>query len=97
VIGELTINISKPCGFFDGVAQLNTRKSGPGGVLYFTKFHWITIEYGLRSQTNNLAKIKSMIILMTITLEVGVRHMNIYGDSKPIISYMNGSKEYPYS
>ena len=58
--------------------------------MFFNLQNYITFKEGLGSGSNNFVERNALKLLMTKTLEWGVRNLQIFGDSKIIINWANG-------
>jgi ribonuclease HI len=61
-----------------------------GGILIIPNSKHISSKCGLGAATNNFAELKAASILMNLEREEGMRSLNIYGDSKLVIEWMQG-------
>ena len=83
------INLEMPWGYFDGAVEGNPSLCGGGVVLFFNLQNHITFKEGLGEGTNNFAELCALILLLTTSLEWGVRTLQMFGDSKIIINWEN--------
>jgi len=89
-LSVIEIDKSKPWGFFDGASQNNL--CGGGALLYLSEGHYFRIAIGLGEGTNNLAEILSLKLLLVFAIEKNVKNITIYGDSKNVINWTNGTQ-----
>ncbi|XP_074290818.1 uncharacterized protein LOC141617523 [Silene latifolia] len=78
--------------YFDGAA----RQDGAGaGVVFVTpKNHLIPYAFTLTHLcTNNMAEYQALILGLQMAIEIGVRDMDIYGDSKLVVNQVLGEYE----
>lgn len=84
------IDKSRPWGFFDGASQNNL--CGGGALLYLSDDHFFKIAVGLGEGTNNHAEILSLKLLLAFAIEQNITEISIYGDSKNVINWINGTQ-----
>lgn len=89
-IREVTIDKTKPWGFFDGASQ--NYRCGGGGILHFSNSHYYTLTSGMGAGTNNYAELMSLKLLMAFALEKNCKVIIVYGDSKNVINWINGTQ-----
>jgi ribonuclease HI len=90
IIQEEEIDKTKPWGFFDGASQNN--RCGGGGILYFSESHYFTLTSGLGTGTNNYAELMSLKLLIAFALEKNCKMLIVFGDSKNVINWINGTQ-----
>ncbi|XP_074300412.1 uncharacterized protein LOC141631672 [Silene latifolia] len=78
--------------YFDGAA----RKDGAGaGIVFVTpQKHLMPYSFTLTQLcTNNMAEYQALILGLQMAIEIGVRDMDIYGDSKLVVNQVLGEYE----
>ncbi|XP_074299717.1 uncharacterized protein LOC141630871 [Silene latifolia] len=78
--------------YFDGAA----RKDGAGaGVVFVTPpNHLMPYSFTLAQLcSNNMAEYQALILVLQMAIEIGVRDMDIYGDSKLVVNQVLGEYE----
>jgi ribonuclease HI len=79
------IDHSIPWAFFDGVAQGSPSSGAIRGILHLDESSSISFASHLGSATNNYNKFMAVKLLITLAIEKGITHLNIYGDSMLVI------------
>ena len=75
---------------FDGSST--TQSGGVGVVLYYEKDKVIALSFKLEfSCSNNTAEYEAYLIELATTLEMGVKHLRVMGDSNLVVYQTKGS------
>ena len=85
------INLEVPWAFFDGVYQSSPSIGGAGGILHISQIHSFSLSTGLGEATNNFNELMALYLLLLLSLEKNINHLNIYGDSLFVIQVMKGT------
>jgi len=75
--------------YFDGYAQ--EAGCGGGAILYLNETHCFKIQMRLGRGTNNYAELCTTKHFMHFALEKHCRHLQLFGDSKIVCSWLNRS------
>lgn len=87
----MAINSKKAKLFFDGgTFPLNPGHGGCGAVIEYDKKDHSFWEYLGQNVTNNQAEYQGLILGLEKALEMGIQHLNVYGDSQLIINQVTG-------
>lgn len=77
--------------YFDGASKGNPGKAGSAAVLYKNGKEIATVsKYIGPRKTNNEAEYMGLIMGLILCTQLGIRNINIYGDSQLIIRQMLG-------
>lgn len=78
--------------YFDGCSKSNPGKSGSGSVIYDVNNNeiWTDSYYVGDKQTNNFAEYTGLYRGMKKAIEIGIKKLEVYGDSKLVIKQMKG-------
>lgn len=77
--------------FFDGgTFPLNPGHGGCGAVIEVNKEDHSFWEYLGENVTNNQAEYRGLILGLEKALDMGIKHLNVYGDSKLVINQVTG-------
>ncbi|XP_074306102.1 uncharacterized protein LOC141641334 [Silene latifolia] len=78
--------------YFDGLCK--ARWSGAGVVFVTPQNHLMPYAFTLTQLcTNNMAEYQALILGLQMAIEIGVRDMDIYGDSKLVVNQVLGEYE----
>eukprot|EP01018_Ginkgo_biloba_P034393 Gb_34571 [translate_table: standard] len=86
VVGELQVDRIKSWGFFDGACLGLGQTCSLRFVLQLSESHIIKAKANLGCGTNNVGELKALFFLLKITLDHGIRYLQVFGDSALIIS-----------
>ena len=87
IITEEQIDQSMSWDFFDGASQ--DRICGGGDTFFLNQNHHFQIQMGLGAETNNVAELIALKILLCFALEKKCRRIQIFGDSIVVINQVN--------
>jgi ribonuclease HI len=90
-IDPLMINERRPWHFFDGASNDNPGKCGAGGCLYLNPSHVVFFSLGMGLGSNNWAELSTLAALLRLAVEIRVEDLQVHGDSKLIIHWLNGT------
>ena len=77
--------------FFDGgTFPLNPGHGGCGAVICLNEKDHSFSEYLGENVTNNQAEYRGLILGLEKALEMGIKHLNVYGDSQLVINQVTG-------
>ncbi len=77
--------------FFDGgTFPLNPGHGGCGAVIEINKEDHSFWEYLGENVTNNQAEYRGLILGLEKTIEMGIKHLEVYGDSQLVINQVTG-------
>ena len=77
--------------YFDGCSKGNPGPSGAGAVIYHNgKEVWSDSAYVGNKETNNYAEYHGLLLGLKAAKRLNVTHLNVFGDSKLVISHMLG-------
>jgi len=83
--------------FFDGASRTNPEGNtivGVGVVLIFSHNYVIPCAFSLTEPcSNNVSEYNALLIGMQLADEIGVKHLEAYGDSKLIVNRVRGEYE----
>jgi ribonuclease HI len=89
-VGPLTV-----CDFelyFDGCSKGNPGKGGAGAVIYHNKEEiWSNYAFLGDSVTNNYAEYQGLLMGLNAALNLNIKNLAVYGDSKLVINQLNGT------
>jgi ribonuclease HI len=89
-VGPLTV-----CDFelyFDGCSKGNPGKGGAGAVIYHNKEEiWSNYAFLGDNVTNNYAEYQGLIMGLNAALNLNIKNLAVYGDSKLVINQLNGT------
>lgn len=89
-------NSNKYCLFFDGASKSNPGQAGAGGVICNANGTTILFfEWGLGDMTNNRAEGLALFQGLSQVINLGLKKVNIFGDSAIIIRLMKQRKNTP--
>ncbi|XP_074283429.1 uncharacterized protein LOC141607979 [Silene latifolia] len=78
--------------YFDGAARQD--RAGAGVVFVTPQNHLMPYAFTLTQLcTNNMAEYQALILGLQMAIEIGVRDMDIYGDSKLVVNQVLGEYE----
>jgi len=78
--------------YTDGASRGNPGKSGAGGIIKNENGEIIdSISEYLGIQTNNYAEYKALELTLLRAIELGVRKVDVYLDSKLVVEQLNGN------
>ena len=77
--------------YFDGCSKGNPGPSGAGAVIYHNGTEvWSDSAYVGKKETNNYAEYQGLLMGLNAAKKLNVTHLNVFGDSKLVISHMLG-------
>ena len=76
--------------FVDGAADLHSKTSGIGGVVYKDEEEVLTFSEYLDDATNNEAEYTALIHGLKLLIKENVLNINIYSDSELVVKQING-------
>jgi ribonuclease HI len=89
-VGPLTV-----CDFelyFDGCSKGNPGKGGAGAVIYHNKEEiWSNYAFLGDNVTNNYAEYQGLLMGLNAALNLNIKNLAVYGDSKLVINQLNGA------
>ena len=85
------INKELPWGYFDGAVEGDPSRCGASIVLHLDVRNSIKCKEGLGSSTNNFAETSALRLLLIMALEWGVHLLQVFGDSKIVIDWADGT------
>lgn len=89
-VGPLTV-----CDFelyFDGCSKGNPGKGGAGAVIYHNQEEiWANYAFLGDNVTNNYAEYQGLIMGLNAALNLNIKNLTVYGDSKLVINQLNGA------
>ena len=77
--------------FDGGTFPLNPGHGGSGAVLAFEGDEYSFSEYIGEKETNNRAEYGGLLLGLKKALEMGITHLEVYGDSQLVIYQMTGT------
>lgn len=75
-------------GFFDGASQGNPRASEVHDQLANPSREKLELSHGLGRGTNKNVELATLDIILGIAWKVGLKHLEIYGDSRVVIKWI---------
>lgn len=89
-VGPLTV-----CDFelyFDGCSKGNPGKGGAGAVIYHNQEEiWSNYAFLGDNVTNNYAEYQGLLMGLNAALNLNIKNLAVYGDSKLVINQLNGT------
>ena len=85
VVDEV-IDKTYPWGYFDGSASGDPKICGVGGVLFISDDHFYTFKAGLGIGTNNFFELIGLKLLLTLSLQLNFKQLQIFGDCQLVIN-----------
>ncbi|XP_074277349.1 uncharacterized protein LOC141600985 [Silene latifolia] len=80
--------------YFDGAARQDGDGAGAGVVFVTPQNHLMPYAFTLTQLcTNNMAEYQALILGLQMAIEIGVRDMDIYGDSELVVNQVLGEYE----
>ena len=76
--------------FVDGAADLHSKTSGIGGVIYKDEEEIFTFSEYLDDATNNEAEYTALIYGLKLLIKENVLNVNIFSDSELVVKQING-------
>ena len=76
--------------FVDGAADLHSKTSGIGGVIYKDEEELFTFSEYLDDATNNEAEYTALIYGLKLLIKENVLNIDIYSDSELVVKQING-------
>ncbi|MEC7872533.1 MAG: ribonuclease HI family protein [Candidatus Neomarinimicrobiota bacterium] len=76
--------------YVDGAADLHSKTSGIGGVVYKDEVEILSFSEYLDDSTNNEAEYGALIYGLKLLLKSDILNINIYSDSELIVKQING-------
>ena len=76
--------------FVDGAADLHSKTSGIGGVVYKDQEELLTFSEYLDDATNNEAEYTALIHGLKLLIKENVLNINIFSDSELVVKQING-------
>lgn len=83
--------ISLHWGYFEEDSKDKGSMRDPGGSLNITDVHLFVIKAGVGRGSNNFLKLKTLKLLLKLTVDQGISQQKVYGDFKMIINRMKGN------
>ena len=90
VYNKITIKKDKFTMFVDGAADLHSKTSGIGGVIYKDEEEMFTFSEYLDDATNNEAEYTALIYGLKLLIKENVLNVNIFSDSELVVKQING-------
>lgn len=90
VYNKITIKKDNFTMFVDGAADLHSKTSGIGGVIYKDEEEMFTFSEYLDDATNNEAEYTALIYGLKLLIKENVLNINIYSDSELVVKQING-------
>jgi hypothetical protein len=85
----VSINKSKPWGYFDGACEGEHRICGLGFLLYFSESNYVTGSGHMGAGTNNRAELQVLLEFLRRAKNHNVGTLQVFEDSKLAIDWMN--------
>jgi hypothetical protein len=79
------INESFPWNFFNIASQSNPSKGGVGGIIFLSKNHLFSFKDRISHAKNNYRELATLKLILILSLEKGLSHIQILGDSLLVI------------
>jgi ribonuclease HI len=83
-------NNTKPWGFFNGACQGTLGTCRVGAILYLDNANYLLPKYGAGLGTNNNVELYALWILLKVVVDIQVKRLQVFGDSKLLIDWENG-------
>jgi len=77
--------------YFDGASRLNPGPASYGGVIYKDGEEQYTYKKYIGTNTNNVAEYQALLNGLLLAQEKGIKHLQVYGDSKLVIEQVTGN------
>lgn len=61
---------------------------GTGGVLYISNSQSLRFKAGTGQGSNNFSELMALKLLLTLALECGLSHLQVFGDSLLVIKWL---------
>ena len=90
VLDKLKSNTNTYTMYVDGAADLHSKTSGIGGVIYIGSEELITFSEYLDDATNNEAEYESLIYGLKLLVNLSILNVDIYSDSELVVRQING-------
>ena len=90
IYNKITIKNDHFTMFVDGAADLHSKTSGIGGVVYKDEEEVLTFSEYLDDATNNEAEYTALIHGLKLLIKENVLNINIYSDSELVVKQING-------
>ena len=90
IYNKITSNNDHFTMFVDGAADLHSKTSGIGGVVYKDQEELLTFSEYLDDATNNEAEYTALIHGLKLLIKENVLNINIYSDSELVVKQING-------
>jgi ribonuclease HI len=75
--------------FFDGACQGLRHSLGLGFILHFSESHLVKLKLNLGRSTIDIGEFKAPFFLLKIHVHESVFYLQVFGDSKLVIDWMN--------
>ena len=89
IYNKITIKKDNFTMFVDGAADLHSKTSGIGGVVYKDDEELLTFSEYLDDATNNEAEYTALIHCLKLLIKENVLIINIYSDSELVVKQIN--------
>ncbi len=77
--------------YFDGASRSNPGPASYGGVFYKDGEEQYTYKKYIGTTTNNVAEYQALLNGLLLAQEKGIKHLQVYGDSKLVIEQVTGN------
>ena len=78
--------------YFDGCSKGNPGKGGAGAVIYHNKEEiWSNYAFLGDNVTNNYAEYQGLLMGLNAAVNLNIKNLAVYGDSKLVINQLNGT------
>ena len=84
-----SIDLKTSRGFFDGGILGDPDLCGDGAILFQDSSYKYQLKYAIGLGINNLKKFYVVYIFLKVVHEKGLKHLQVLGDSKIIIVWVN--------
>lgn len=82
------VDVGRPYGFFDGVAQCGAR--GAGGLLLISQLEYYEISLYIGKGSNTRAELLALGGLLFFARHLNLTYLQVFGDSRAVVDWAKG-------